>query len=396
MKGFPLRVLTRHARGFLLGSVLLAPLAELPAALAQEEIPPPRPVFLVEGGCDAPGGVVAQLTDATFPEGERAGAEEATVAETSFTRVPVTLGELLGAPHAVVVETSPDDVTPLACGEIGGIPDDFGSVVIGLLEADARSNYAGIAFLAPDDENGRTNISLFVAPDSDEPPAPEPEATDEGEDAAAAGQQAPGDLPPPPPTITLVPTVTETPTITPSPTLTPTVTVTPTATVTMTPTITPTVTPTPTATVTPTPTNTPTPVPAYGAIPVTIGDDGIEMPVWIGAGPVALAIENTSDDPRGFAIAGEQGEVYALDGEIAPGGTKTLTFNLPPGRYTVSCPAGDDGGSACGEALVVEAIIEIPTATPTIAPESDGTPEGEDIPAPEGEEIPAPDDLFGA
>ncbi|MGI9252759.1 MAG: hypothetical protein ACR2J8_03365, partial [Thermomicrobiales bacterium] len=151
-------------------AILLAGVA--PAA-AKTDAPPPRPVLLVEGDCDAIGATVEQLTDATYPTGDHAGTASAIVAETSFTRVNASLEAILGAPHAVVVLTSADDPTALSCGEVGGIEDELGALIIGLRET-GMSNYAGIAFIAPDTETGGSSISLFVAPDSDPnaPPTP--------------------------------------------------------------------------------------------------------------------------------------------------------------------------------------------------------------------------------
>ena len=70
---------------------------------------------------------------ATYPVGERVGAPDSVVAETSFTRAPMLLGDLMAEPHAITVSESfdaPDSL--IACANLGGIADELGGIVIGL------------------------------------------------------------------------------------------------------------------------------------------------------------------------------------------------------------------------------------------------------------------------
>src|SRR5690606_7846800 len=132
--------------------------AASPAEQAAQGVPPARPVALVAGSCAEPGAAVLDLLEATYPIGERVGAASSVVAETSFTRAPVLLADLLAAPHAILVAESFDAPANLiACADLGGIPDELGGFVIGLTPQNA-SGYAGTIFMAADDATGATNI----------------------------------------------------------------------------------------------------------------------------------------------------------------------------------------------------------------------------------------------
>lgn len=144
--------------------------------------PPARPITLYEGSCAEFGDVAQVLNDATFPSGEAQGQASAVVSETSFTRVPFLLQELIDNPFAINVAASADESgLSIVCGDIGGIYDELGAYVIALPERNG-SGYHGIAYIAPDPQTGRSSISVFLAPPL---LAPEPEAlpaaTPEGE-----------------------------------------------------------------------------------------------------------------------------------------------------------------------------------------------------------------------
>ena len=94
-----------------------------------------RPAHIHSGSCgeDELGDIVAPLTNLTEPAGEGLGQEEAVVAETSFTTVPLTLDAILGADHAVNVHLSTEEIeTYIACGELGGPLNENGNLVVGL------------------------------------------------------------------------------------------------------------------------------------------------------------------------------------------------------------------------------------------------------------------------
>ncbi|MFT4039021.1 MAG: hypothetical protein QM692_12625 [Thermomicrobiales bacterium] len=149
-------------------TVYALPGSEAPALdaenLAVDGPLPARPVTLVTGSCAEPGATTADLLEATYPVGERTGAANAVVAETSFTRAPILLSELMASPHAIVVGESLDAPdTAIACAEVGGIPDEVGGFVIGLSPQNGAP-YAGSIFMAADDAAGATNISVFLVP----------------------------------------------------------------------------------------------------------------------------------------------------------------------------------------------------------------------------------------
>ena len=140
------------------------PGAAAPSAPTQGPVPQARPVTLNAGSCDNMGNPVDVLTDATYPVGEFQGQAGAVVSETSFTRVPRLLDDLLTEPFAINVAASRDapDVS-IACGNIGGVLDELGGFVIGLQEQNG-SGYTGVSYLAAEDDEGRTNISVFIVP----------------------------------------------------------------------------------------------------------------------------------------------------------------------------------------------------------------------------------------
>src|SRR5690242_8645597 len=64
--------------------------------------PVARPVHIHSGDCQNLGEVVQPLTDLTAPSGEARGqAARATMGESSFTNVPLTLDAILAADHAI-------------------------------------------------------------------------------------------------------------------------------------------------------------------------------------------------------------------------------------------------------------------------------------------------------
>jgi hypothetical protein len=135
-----------------------------PAIVQDNQNVPPRPVTLYSGSCGNLGGAILQLREATYPVGDPVGQESSVVAETSFTRIPNLLEDLLQEPTAISVAQSFDapDVS-IACGDIGGIADEIGGYVIGLQEQNG-SGYRGVAYLGEDAERGGSNVSVFLVP----------------------------------------------------------------------------------------------------------------------------------------------------------------------------------------------------------------------------------------
>jgi hypothetical protein len=161
-----------HARAAWTTIVLFAIAALIiPSAVAQDATPvaqpvsPARPAHIHSGNCVELGDVVVPLTDLTAPVSEAVGqADRATPAESSFTNVPISLDAILGADHAINVHLSAERIdTYIACGEIGGVVDSSGALVIGLRE-ESDSGYTGIAFLSPGADGTSTDVTVFIAP----------------------------------------------------------------------------------------------------------------------------------------------------------------------------------------------------------------------------------------
>lgn len=126
--------------------------------------PPARPVTLHRGSCADLGETVQTLTDTTYPPGEPQGQASAVVSETSFSRVPIFLDDLLAEPYAVNVAESADAPNlSIVCGDIGGVLDELGAYVIALSERN-ESGYRGVSYIAVDQRDGGTSISVFLAP----------------------------------------------------------------------------------------------------------------------------------------------------------------------------------------------------------------------------------------
>ena len=143
-----------------LGAAVSAQDATPTAGMAQ-----PRPAHIHEGSCgeEELGGVVAPLTDLTRASGASIGNRGATVAESSYTSVPLTLDAILAADHAVNVHRSAEEIDDyIACGEIGGAVNANGSLIIGLKEQNG-SGFTGIAFLAAGADGASTDVSVLIA-----------------------------------------------------------------------------------------------------------------------------------------------------------------------------------------------------------------------------------------
>jgi hypothetical protein len=139
-----------------------------PAPPAPTATPDPnaRPAAIREGDCDeAVGDVVVDLTGLSQPEGETVGQDDAILAATSFTVIDLSLDQILAADHVIIIGEPAGAAIdePVVCGEIGGVLDANGDLVIGLAERD-DSGYTGIAFFSPDPTDAnQTQISVFIA-----------------------------------------------------------------------------------------------------------------------------------------------------------------------------------------------------------------------------------------
>jgi hypothetical protein len=133
-----------------------------PGAVDFGQIVAQRPVDVLSGSCDEPGETIASMTPLEFSEGEAEGQGAAIEAEGSYTSIPVPLESLLSGQTNITVLLS-DEASDIvvACGEIGGVRSEGGSLVIKLSERNG-SGFSGIAFLTPGDP-GTTGASVFLA-----------------------------------------------------------------------------------------------------------------------------------------------------------------------------------------------------------------------------------------
>ena len=122
-----------------------------------------RPVFITEGTCgDLDDEPLFDLSGLTTPEADVSGSEFATVVESSYTVIDISLDELLDGDHVINAVIADDDRDFVACGEIGGPVRPDGSLIVGLREAEG-SGLSGVAYLSPA-SGGQTAISIFLAP----------------------------------------------------------------------------------------------------------------------------------------------------------------------------------------------------------------------------------------
>nr|MBA3282737.1 hypothetical protein [Acidimicrobiia bacterium] len=123
-----------------------------------------HPARLYAGDCDALGEVVAELSDVALPVGDPVGQATAIQVEQSFSTAAVSLDAAIDGGNAVAVfAAAPDASSPVACGEIGGVNDHDGAIVIGLHEMNG-SGLSGIAYLAYNalDPATTTDVSIFL------------------------------------------------------------------------------------------------------------------------------------------------------------------------------------------------------------------------------------------
>ena len=122
------------------------------------------PAAGAEAGAATPGATPVGGSDMATPitaAGEE-GAAAAIPAGASTTAIETGLSDLLAADHAVNVHLSYEEVnTYIACGTIGGQPNENGDLFIGLQEQNS-SGYSGIAWFH-DNGDGSTIVTVFLS-----------------------------------------------------------------------------------------------------------------------------------------------------------------------------------------------------------------------------------------
>jgi plastocyanin len=186
--GAPLALLVAAATAFSISTAA-------PAAWAQGEGDAPHPAHIHSGTCDNLGDIVAPLTDIQEnTAGEKFGAQTAALVKESETDVPMTLSDILAAPHAVNIHESAENIQNyIACGDIGGRVVD-GDLLIGLREIN-DSGHSGVARLETDDDG--TEVYVYLAElgaeagaDASQAAADTPAAVAETPEAAAETPEA--------------------------------------------------------------------------------------------------------------------------------------------------------------------------------------------------------------
>lgn len=121
------------------------------------------PAAIYAGTCDTAdftGNPVAVLSETTAPEGESQGADDASAVEISTTTLGLPLDDILAEDHVLVVFDEGDDTVVLACGPIGGIMMEDGTLAFGLAAVD-ESRFSGVAYLTEDGD--QTQATIFLA-----------------------------------------------------------------------------------------------------------------------------------------------------------------------------------------------------------------------------------------
>ena len=97
--------------------------------------------------------------DVVIPEPEDFGNAPIPVA-VATTEVPVALADIVSGGHALNVHNPDDPGIYVACGNVGGIPDERGDLFIGLDPVD-DSGFSGVAWLH--DNGGSTTVVVFLS-----------------------------------------------------------------------------------------------------------------------------------------------------------------------------------------------------------------------------------------
>ena len=78
------------------------------------------------------------------------------------TQIDMSVSDILAGQHAINVHDSQDIARYIACGAIGGAPDEQGNLFVGLAEQNG-SGYHGVAWLLDDGTGQGTTVTVFLA-----------------------------------------------------------------------------------------------------------------------------------------------------------------------------------------------------------------------------------------
>jgi hypothetical protein len=123
-----------------------------------------RWTVISKGTCDSIEDWFYPLYPVVLAEGEPVGQSVAIEAETSYRTVDMPLDTLIDEPHLIAVYATMDSRDPvIACGEIGGVNDHDGELVIGLREMN-DSGFTGMARLSYNAEDAeKTDVAVYLA-----------------------------------------------------------------------------------------------------------------------------------------------------------------------------------------------------------------------------------------
>lgn len=129
-------------------------------AYAQDSVE--RPAAIRSGSCAGIGELVTPLENVVAPPGGGADPGGATPVEQSVTVVPQLLPDLLAGGYVVVVDKSTAEPgTPAACGVIGGVVAEDGTLAIGINPI-SGSRLDGVAYFSPKRDDGGTTVTLLM------------------------------------------------------------------------------------------------------------------------------------------------------------------------------------------------------------------------------------------
>jgi hypothetical protein len=117
-----------------------------------------------DAGMASPAAAATPVTDGSPPAASTSmGSAMAIEGGHSTTNVPLPLADILGAEHAINVHLSPEQPEVyVACGAIGGEPDENGDLFIGLREQNG-SGISGIAWLHDNGDGASTTVTVMLA-----------------------------------------------------------------------------------------------------------------------------------------------------------------------------------------------------------------------------------------
>jgi uncharacterized surface protein with fasciclin (FAS1) repeats len=119
-------------------------------------------------------------------------------------------------------------------------------------------------------------------------------------------------------------------------------------------------------------------------VQVSLVDGAIEMPTSLPAGPTTFEVTNNGTMEHSFEIEGGDIE-EVFDENLQPGGSNTLTVDLPAGEYEVYCPVGDHAEQ--GMQLTLTVTESAPAATQPVTPTAEITPTVEVTPTTAGADV---------